>query len=194
MLEAISILVIILLALITKELLMGLSVFKQRQKINELYRIDKTQSHFAEARNKLMDLAKSGEIDINSLTFQYFYYVNTAMMRRPDEYPQISNTLRSVLLSHSSSKGSYLSSESQYWSSSVKEMIRSTADALGHIVIDYSLILRSTYNFTKRSDPDLTPAKMIMILRHLDEISRKKKQLKSEIQQARQELYSLATA
>lgn len=176
------------------EVILGSMIFIQRYKLRKQFRIEKAQSYFAKSRNKLMELTIKQKININSITFEYFYLFNTALMRRPDEYPQISLKILSTLFADDSSKDSLIHQESKDWTPEVREMVRMTADALGNLAIDYSFILRNIYGLEKRYNPDFTPLTMFLQMRAIIESQRRKKEVSLEIKQAQKELYNLALA
>src|SRR5687768_13041419 len=56
-------------------------------------RAERIRSRFAEARNQLTWKVIRGELDAESNTFRLLYFLQTAMMRRDDQYEQMWSTL-----------------------------------------------------------------------------------------------------
>jgi hypothetical protein len=55
--------------------------------------IERTRSYWGEARVLMYKLAREGKISVNSHTFQSFVVMQTAVLRRPEEYDRISEVL-----------------------------------------------------------------------------------------------------
>ena len=136
----ISILILLIMIWAVSEFVFGSYIWWKRRTIKHTIRVERTRHHFAEARTKLLKMVRESKIDANSETFKTIYHINTYVMRRPDQYPEISRkVLRAILLSK---KEGSLTSEAQDWDQETKEVVRETANALGLIVVDYSRILR----------------------------------------------------
>jgi len=188
---ALTLLVLIGLLWTVKELTLGTIFWYQRRKIRHNLRVEITESHFAIARNELMRLALEGEIDVNSVSFKRFYFLNTTLMRRPDQYPQFSHAITGMFLSnHSAEPDEELRRESLSWSPAFKQVVKATANALDYIVIDYSWIVRLMFRLEKRRNPNSTPHHMLSRLAVRME---KKESTISEIRRTQRVMYAMAS-
>lgn len=192
------------------ELILGLMAWKRRRKMEHILRIERIQARFAMARNQLVDLFLSKQVDPNSLTFRLLYYFNTALMRRPDEYPKISAELRRLLISNGSSPSSKrLHLESETWTPEIKKVVMLTADAMGYLIVECFLPFRI---ISRLASLLYRLEKMFAWLRHKDHsmgnksnivrfpekpyfkwVSRKHPVV-SEIRETQEEMYKLAAA
>lgn len=189
--SAITLIVVIAVLWAIRELVVGIVVMRSRRKYKHEYRTERTQSHFAEARNKLMRLAIDGEVDVNSESFRRFYCFNTTLMRRPDQYPELSHAITHVFLTESgNSHDSTLDQESKHWTPAFKRVVVMTANAMDYIVLDYSWIVRLIFRFEKRKHPHLTPVRM---LKRIAQNLEKEKPI-SEIRRTQKEMYRMAGA
>ncbi len=177
-----------------RELIIGIFVWRSRQKFQHEIRVERTQRYFATARNELMQLAIANEIDVNSTTFRYLYFLNTLLMRRPDAYPEWSTALRITFLRPQESESdSSVEIESEKWTPAIRDVVKTTADALDSFLIDYSLAWRLVFKLKKRSEPEITPMKWH---RRLAEriTEAEKKTLVSDIRETRKRMYALCSA
>lgn len=152
---------------------------------------EETQRHFAQARNQLMESAVTGELSVDSPVFKLFYAINTALMRRPDQYEEISKAIAPVLvLEKTPGNAEAFRNEMQKLSPEALNAVRATADALGHLVVDYSFLLRNAFRLFRHSNPDLTQMEWIVELR--DAASpRRKSDLEDQIDRAQKDIYRL---
>lgn len=178
---------------IVRELAIGVRTFFRRTDLRFQRETEATQRHFAVARNKLMRSAVEGKIDVNSSVFKIFYAVNTALMRRPDQYEEISQALGALIILEEDEGGAkVLRSEIEELDSEALDAVEATGDAIGHLVVDYSFILRNFYRLLKRSNPELTQKKLLSELRQAS-FRRKKADLEKKIDRAQRDVYKLVS-
>ncbi len=189
--DAVTLIVIIAVLWAVREVVISIVVMRSRRRYKHEYRTERTQSHFAEARNQLMRLALNGELDVNSKSFKYFYYFNTALMRRPDQYPEISHAMTQKFLgNYEQGAASPLDEESKHWTPAIKDVVVMTANAMDYIVVDYSWVIRLMFRFERRKQPHLTPIRMLRrIAKKLEE-----EKTISEIRRTQKEMYRMAGA
>src|SRR5258705_8526855 len=117
--------VAIMLFWILRELIVGLFVWRSRRKIRQAIRKERTQSQFAQARNEVMRLAQTSRINMNSETFGFLYRINTFVMRRPDQYREISSWLTTRFLNPSKpAQNNALREESKQWTPEIKAVVK----------------------------------------------------------------------
>jgi len=173
-----------------KELIYGTFLWLQRRKIRHNLRVEITQRNFAVARNELMRLALKGEVDVNSASFKRIYFLNTGLMRRPDQYPEMSNAIARVFLSNEETEpDEELKRESKTWSPGFREVVKATAKAMDYIVLDYSWLVRLAFRLEKSVHPDSTPRQMLS--RAAREIENKEKTI-SDIRRTQRVMYMMA--
>src|SRR5205809_425605 len=103
---ALSFIVLVALLGAAKNIALGICASIENRRARQIRNKERTRRQFAEARNALMNLVIASDVDVNSMSFRFFYYINTAFMRRPDQYRQISRILVSLFLNqHDSSSG-----------------------------------------------------------------------------------------
>jgi hypothetical protein len=189
--NAINFIVIIAILWAVREVIIGVIVMRSRRKYKHEYRTERTQSHFAEARNELMRLALSGEANVNSESFKHFYYFNTALMRRSDQYPELSSAMtHKFLCERGAITDSVLDQESKHWTPAFRHVVVRTANAMDYIVLDYSWAIRLMFRFERRKQPHLTPIRM---LRHFAETIEKEEPI-AEIRRTQKAMYRMAGA
>ncbi|MFP3344976.1 hypothetical protein R0J87_21090, partial [Halomonas sp. SIMBA_159] len=75
----------------------------------------------------------------------------TFVMRRPDEYEEISKAIRNSLLGENdSSMVSPILSESRTWHPDVEEISKELSVALGRLTVNYSIILQVLVGIERR--------------------------------------------
>lgn len=189
--NAVTFIVIIAVLWAVREVVISIVLMRSRRKYRHEYRVERTQSHFAEARNELMQLALKGEVDVNSESFKLFYSFNTALMRRPDQYPELSYALtHSFLCQANDGTDNPLDQESKHWTPDFKHVVIRTANAMDYIVVDYSWVVRLLFRFEKRKQPHLTPVRM---LRRIAQNLEKEKPI-AEIRRTQKAMYRMAAA
>jgi hypothetical protein len=181
--------VILVVIWIGRELIVGLYIWRGRRRFRNELRVEQAQCQFAIARNKLMSLAVNKEIDVNTRSFKSFYRVNTAFMRRPDQYREIAAMLVHMFLNiHDSSSGEELLAESKNWSPAFREVVRNTADAMETLILNYSLLVRKMFWLEKKLDANSTPSRM---LKRIATKAEKEKAI-ANIRQTRNAMYKMA--
>lgn len=172
-----------------RELIVGIFIWRSRHIFRNELRKERAEGQFAIARNKLMNLALASEIDVNTISFKSFYSINTAFMRRPDQYSEMTAALVHLFLNvHDSSQGEELQAESKRWSPAFREVVKDTADAMDYLVLDYSWIIRWMFRLEKRHNPDSTPLRMLKRLAY----SVEKEQPIADIRQTQNAMYRMA--
>jgi len=130
------------------QLILTYKTNKDRKKIQHNIRVEKTRKYFAELRLRLLKILADGKLDQKSVTFRFHYSLFTMIMRRPDQYKEISNSLYTAFTSDNTDQevsgeiGLKLQSEQSQWSDEVKILIVDTIKGLALLVIDYSSKLR----------------------------------------------------
>jgi hypothetical protein len=108
-----------------------------------------TQLEFGVARHELLMLVGEEELASDSITFLFFYLLDTKVMRHPDRYEEIAKMMRESLISSGDIKESEVSKclmmESQQWSPRVKEMVDSTISAMNFLMVMHSPSFRLIY-------------------------------------------------
>jgi hypothetical protein len=186
----VSFIVLVILLCMIRNIIIGTWAWRDRTKARHERNKERTRRQFAEARNALMELVIAGEVDVSSMSFRFFYYINTSFMRRPDQYRDISGILFSLFLNqHDSSSGEELLAESKTWSLGFKSVVRETANALGYVVVDYSPFMRFVYSLERKFNAKSTPFQMLNKMRAT--MVENEKPI-AEISQARQAMYRMA--
>lgn len=145
-----------------REIIVGCWVWKQRRAYRHLYRVEVTQQFFGSARESLIDLVRRGEVEDKSATFQILYFVDTFILRRPEEYSQISNALQTALLGTTERSASLkLQDESKNWSPIVRETVTEHASAIDNLVISHSRFLRYLRMFANFIFKNIPRSKLI---------------------------------
>jgi len=190
--NAITLIVVIAVLWAARDLIIGFYVWHSRQKYRHEYRTERTQSHFAVARNDLMRLAIAGEVNVNSTSFRRIYSLNTALMRRPDQYPEFSQAITFMFVSnHNAEPDEELERESKQWSPAFRQVVKATAHAMDYIILDYSWIMRQMFRLEKRLYPDATPKRM---LGRISKAIEEKERSISEIRRTQKVMYRMASA
>src|SRR5437588_7394466 len=95
---ALSVIAFLILLCIGRNLILGTLAWKDRARAKQTRNKERTRRQFSEARIALVELALARDIDIRSMSFRFFYHINTAFIRRPDQYRAISKLLVSLFL------------------------------------------------------------------------------------------------
>ena len=178
------IIAVIFLSIIITNLLIGFQERRQTKYYYSLYNAEHTKSFFAKARNELMCLVVDGKIDTQTDFFKSIYNLHTFIMRHPDAYSDFSREFTKALLNIKNTNNRLLTE-------SEKKISYSTAEALGHIVINYSSFMRFLFAFTKRIEKKMNHAGFISFLIHIGKAESKVKAEK-EIRTAQAELYKIS--
>lgn len=187
---AISILALIFVLWAIREVVIGVLAWLDSRKIRHERNSERTRRQFAEARNRLVKLAVDRRVDVNSASFKYFYQINTAFMRRPDQYREISAAVAYSFLKPDSDSPSdeELLREAKDWSPEFKKVVRATADAMGYLLLDYSFFLRLMFRMEKKHDPHSHPFKMMR--RFAAKVEKEKPVI--QIRQTQRAMYTMA--
>ncbi len=188
---ALSIIALVLVLWAIRELIVGTWAWIDTRKVRHERNVERTRRQFAEARNHLFRLMLEHKVNVDSVSFKHFYQINTAFMRRPDQYREISAAVAYLFLKMPDSPPSQeMLDESKDWSPEFKQVVRATADAMGYLLLDYSLFIRLMFYSEKRHDPDSTPVRMLRKLAAKVERERPVVQ----IRQTQKAMYSMAAA
>ncbi|MFA7327814.1 MAG: hypothetical protein WC121_14190 [Candidatus Kapaibacterium sp.] len=134
---------------------------RETKKAKHKIRLTKTVSMFASARNNLLKLVYENKIDPNSVFFKSVYHMNTAFMRRPEQYLQISKELLSSFGTQNNNPNVEKSSilvDFDKNSENYEAVLRVYAEfmnAVSHIAIEYSLPLRILMKISIGKDDEL---------------------------------------
>ncbi len=166
------------------------------RKYQHLYRVEVTESHFANARNELMQLALQKKIDVNSFTFKYLYSFNTALMRRPDQFQKLSESMFKSIWrnSETNSNENIFKKEQEQWTPEVKRVFHLTADAIGYIVVEYSGFLRFVLKWLRRKDKSLNHTHAVDFLLYISKQDRRAIEAEREMKEVQDELYKFSGA
>lgn len=179
---------------IGREIFVGLNSMRLRKEYEYKRRLEQTQGRFAVVRNELMRLAMEGEADATTETFREIYQLNTSFMRRPDEYKVMSAALRRFVMSSDTPNGqAAISREMHNIDGGTKKAARMTSEALSHIVVDYSFVLRSAYSHIRKSDPSFTKHRLVSDLaRDMRKPKVQKRRFEQDVNLARNRLNQMA--
>ena len=172
-------------------LMLGLREYRLRKYYNSLYVAEKTKSYFAKTRNELMNMVIENKIDNKTIFFKNIYSLNTFFMRNPHAYSNISKELTTALLNIKKTNKVPLSEGE-------KKILQSTAEALGHIVINYSMLMKFLFFSAKKVKTNMNHANFIIFLAHIGNIDRiinaerEKINAEKKIEQTKNELYRLS--
>lgn len=112
-------------------------------------RAERVRSAFAEARNDLVLLTITGELAPESATFRMLYFLNTAVMRRDDQYdamwPAFLQSLRAV---NDETHVNPMRAESREWTPGVASAAIRACQAMEVMLVEHSLILRAVFRLT----------------------------------------------
>jgi hypothetical protein len=190
--SAITLIVVIAVLWAVRNFIVGFYAWLSRQNYKYEYRTERTQSHFAAARNDLMLLAIANEVDVNSVSFKQIYALNTALMRRPDQYPEFSQAIAHwVICNRDEQHDEVLERESKEWSPAFRQVVKATAHAMDYIILDYSWIMRLMFRIEKRLHPDTTPKRM---LSRISQVVEEKERSIAEIRRTQKAMYRMASA
>lgn len=179
------ILITLFLSIVIINVFFGIKAIEKRKYYFALYNAERTKSYFAKARNELMVLAMNNKIDTQSEYFVTLYSLNTLMMRNPNAYSILSKEFTKSLLTIKS-KGAYGLTEGE------RKISYLTAQALGHIVINYSGFMRLLYKVIHATvDKNMDQANFIGFLIHIGHIENKIR-AEQEIKTTREELFRLS--
>ncbi len=156
-----ELLIFIILTYALKDFALGIVSFRRNQKYQHLLIVEQTQAQFATVRQRLLRLVTEKKIDADSQTFKMIYHLCTVIMRRPEQYPQISAVMREVLSSLNTTQShNPIYVESRSWSEEVIDVIEELNKSLGFFMIDYSYFWKILFRILKFVRPSLTPVEI----------------------------------
>ena len=163
--------------------------------LHRILRTKRTQGPFAIHRNTLMKMSLEGKIDPNSQTFQMLYELNTTMMRFYEYHPEISTRLEHLVGTMKGNNAQNpLLAEIPTWTPEIAQLARGTSDAIGNVVIEYSLFWRWYYKRMLVRNPQLRPSAVIRHIRSFrEELEREERKNRAEkvLEEAKKALNSL---
>lgn len=98
-------------------------------------RKDETRTHWAEARDLLVTLARDGKLDLRSETFRTFYRVQTFILRRPERYEDISRAIAEDLLAMDALPEPPWASEVPDWPEEMSLVMRYMGAGTGSLLV-----------------------------------------------------------
>jgi hypothetical protein len=150
-----------------------------------LYKAEHTKSFFAKARNEMMLLVSENKIDTQTDFFKGIYSLHTFVMRNPDSYSDFSREFTTAIFNIQKKNPTQMTE-------SEKKISYLTAEALGHIVINYSKTMQFLFSFVKKATKNkMDHASFIGLIAHLGNTD-KKIQAEKEIKKAQEELYKIS--
>lgn len=112
-------------------------------------RAERVRSAFAEARNEVVRLAATGALSPDSATFQTLYFVNTAVMRRDDQYDQMWPAfLGSISTVNDPERIRPIQAEARTWSEPVAAAAFKSSQAIEIMLVEHSLLMRGVFRLT----------------------------------------------
>lgn len=181
----IGILIFATICFCSVQIILGITYRKSKRQFATLLKAEQTKSYFAIARNEMMRMALENKIDANTDMFKMVYGLNTVIMKRPDEYPAISRELTSLVLNINqiSSKANHKFTQDE------RRILKFTADALSHIIIEYSSFLKFMFKAKKITNRGLSKTGFLGFLIQVGIKERQKMEVIKEIKVAKAELY-----
>lgn len=77
--------------------LTSIPIARRVRRLRRVRNIERTRSTWGEARQLLFQLVAEGKLDAGSATFRSLYWLQTYVMRNPEEYDEVSRTLVQAL-------------------------------------------------------------------------------------------------
>ena len=148
--NTLAIIFLVLLGFSIYNLGAGLLNYYEIRRLRDIRYSGETQHSFGVARHELMMLAGNREISSESITFLFFYTLNTTIMRHPDRYKDISGLMKKSLFDESHNTNSrqiseLLERERRNWSLGVNEMVIKNIQAMNKLMISKSSALRTIF-------------------------------------------------
>lgn len=187
----ILILIVFTICFSSVQIILSRIILKRKAIYTAKYKAEVTKSYFARARNEMMRMSIKNEIDANSPIFKELYHLNTVIMRCPDEYPQISAELMKITaLNNKKVKDK----RELTLTNAEKKIIKITADALGHIIIEYNWILKMLFKSVNTKTEKMHAWSFIMLIFGKNEIRTEKEKIRAEekINETKQNFYSIS--
>lgn len=112
-------------------------------------RAERVRSAFAEARAELVMAAIRGAISTDSATYWTLYFLNTAVMRRDDLYPQLWPTfLHALRQVNDPTHVNPLREESIRWTPDVLKVAEKTNSAIEMMLVEHSMMMRLLFGLS----------------------------------------------
>lgn len=140
---SLHVLIVFFSALLVMELVLLLRSTVREADVFDRLLSERTRNCFADIRCRLVDLAMTGKIDSHSATFTSLHAMSTFIMRRPDQYDEISSRLTMHMLFCRGQADPAISAERAAWTPEVKELVREVAQGLNLLLLHHSRILRA---------------------------------------------------
>ena len=145
----ITILAVTLLLFAAKDIAISIYINRCRRVLQHKIKVETTRAYLANLRIDLLNLVTTGQLDPNSDTFQMLYLVHTFILRRPDQYRELSKLFANTILSDKTPISiSSLSRESKTWTPEVSDVVKRTARGLQLVIIYFSPL--QTFAFIAR--------------------------------------------
>lgn len=144
----------ILLAFAIKEIVLIYRNIKKIRQDEHLIRAEKTREYFSSIRESLLQLMRDETVHPDHHLFQVIYSVSTMIMRRPDQYSELSDYL--VVSFINTKVDQKRSIKKEQIPNELKSLLFKTADGLYRVIIEYSFVLRILFhvsNTLKRITP-----------------------------------------
>ena len=159
------------------QFILGFYISKKRAKLKGYIRDEKTRTHFAEVRNDLMKMVRENEIDVNGPIFKDIYLTTSFIMRRPDQYKDISNAI-TITLFKSVKEIKFQEKELAFIQNNndIKNILKRYSEGCSLLILNYSFIRRMITQAEYRTGfITWVLKKMLFILKFLAEKEEKKK-------------------
>lgn len=146
-------------------------IYRNHRKIKKdklLIRAEKTREYFSLIRESLLRLMRNEKIHPDNHIFQILYSVCTMVMRRPDQYYELSDYLMvSFIGAKSESK---VSNNNFVIPKELKALSFKTAEGLYKVIVEYSTVLRILFQISN-AIKKITPLEFLApIFRHIREV------------------------
>lgn len=147
------------------QVLTALRIRAERKRLAHMLLVERIRAHFAVPRHTLTKLAIEGKIDVNSNAFHSLYQIMTFILRRPDQYKELSDVLAKELLNGvPEGSGTRLKSELSVWPSEAKSVISEIANGMGLLVVEVSPRRRLLYGIGR--SPVVRPVLLWLVKRY----------------------------
>lgn len=176
------VLVFLTLCISIAQIVLGIQHRKAKRLYHQLWKAERTKAYFAEARNTMLQFASEGKIDPHTSFFKRMYQLNTRVMRSPDSYQEISNALLTATLNSKGNNAPVVYSQEE------KKISKLTADALGHIMIEYSLLMRIFFRVLKATDKRITKSDLFVFWMKLNPGDKKSAELSKNLNKVKYDL------
>lgn len=113
------------------------------RRLKKIVRIEKTRTHWAEARDLLYTMVREGKLSSDSATFHTFCQIHTFVLRRPEEYDEISRTMASTFLAPPAAglDNSWLA-ERDSWPEEMREVMNKMVAGTGALLFGHAGLRR----------------------------------------------------